>query len=105
MYNPYASAPAHSQSRQASQPNKGDGQNHRQGPLSGLFGMFNTEQKDAGITGILKKLHLQDVDSGDVLLLLIILLLVLEGDETEMVVTLALLLLMGLGDRSEESQV
>lgn len=113
MYNPYTSAPGHSLGSAESRPSsrgshdhrQGGSQNRRQSPLSGLLGIFGTEQKDAGIAGILKKLNLQDIDSGDVLLLLIILLLVLEGDETEMVVTLALLLLMGLGDRSEEGQV
>lgn len=54
------------------------------------------------MAGILKMLGLDGVDTGDVLLLLILLLLVLEGDETEMVVTLALVLLMGLSDRGRD---
>ena len=107
MYNPYTSAP-HS-NRGGAQPKTdskaGDGRSHARNPLFGLLGLLGTEQKDAGLTGILKKLHLQDIDSGDVLLLLIILLLVLEGDEVEMVVTLGLLLLMGLGDGEKENQV
>lgn len=107
MYNPYTSTPH--PNRDGAQPKTdskaGVGRGQSRNPLSGLLGLFGAEQKDAGMTGILKKLHLQDIDSGDVLLLLIILLLVLEGDEMEMVVTLGLLLLMGLGDGEKENQV
>lgn len=70
--------------------------------LTSSFGMFDgMENKNAGIAGILKGLHLEGVDSGDVLLLLIILLVFLEGDNTELVITLGLMLLLGLGDQKE----
>ena len=64
-------------------------------PLSGVFG---GESKNAGIAGILKSLHLEGLDSGDILLLLIILLVFMEGDNIELVITLGLMLLLGLGD-------
>ena len=44
----------------------------------------------------LKSLKLDSLDTGDVLLLLILLFLFLEGDDMELVITLALVLLLGL---------
>lgn len=70
-------------------------------PFSGILG---AEDKNAGIAGILKSLHLDGLDSGDILLLLIILLVFLEGDNTELVITLGLMLLLGLGDDGENAQ-
>ena len=51
-----------------------------------------------GLSGLLKTLHLDSFDSGDVLLLLIMLYLMKEGDDLELVIALGLTLLMGLGD-------
>lgn len=68
------------------------------------FSFFGGEDKNAGIAGILKSLHLEDLDSGDVLLLLIILLVFLEGDNIELVITLGLMLLLGLGDEGRIDQ-
>lgn len=69
-------------------------------PLSFLGG----EDKNAGMAGILKSLHLEDLDSGDILLLLIILFVFLEGDNIELVITLGLMLLLGLGEEKKEDQ-
>lgn len=49
-----------------------------------------------GLSGILKSLKLDDLDTGDVLILLILLFLFLEGDDIEMMITLGLMLLLGL---------
>lgn len=68
------------------------------------FSFLGGEDKNAGIAGILKSLHLEDLDSGDVLLLLIILLVFLEGDNIELVITLGLMLLLGLGDEGKTDQ-
>ena len=55
------------------------------------------EHKAAGgLSGLLKGLKLEGLDTGDVLLLLILLFLFLEGDDMELVITLGLLLLLGL---------
>ena len=55
------------------------------------------ESKSSGLlSGLLKSLKLEELDTGDVLLLLILLLLFLEGDDMELVITLALVLLLGL---------
>ena len=70
-------------------------------PLGFLSG---EENKNAGIAGILKGLHMEDLDSGDILLLLIILLVFLEGDNTELVITLGLMLLLGLGGEKKDDQ-
>ena len=48
--------------------------------------------------GVLKHFSLEKVDTGDILLVLIILFLFLEGDNLELVITLGLMLLLGLGD-------
>ncbi len=48
--------------------------------------------------GVRKHFSLEKFDTGDILLVLIILFLYLEGDNLELVITLGLLLLLGLGD-------
>lgn len=53
-----------------------------QGLLGGLFQQFSPEK----------------LDTGDLLLALILLFLFLEGDNLELVITLGLLLLLGLGE-------
>jgi len=55
-----------------------------------------------GLNGILKKLKLEDWDSGDILLLLIVLFLFLDGDNLELAIALGLVLIMGLGDEKEK---
>ena len=55
--------------------------------------------KSVGLKSLLRVLKLEDVDSGDLLLLLIILLLLTDGDELDMVIALGLMLLLGLGDK------
>ena len=57
--------------------------------------------KGGGLSGLLKSFHLENIDSGDVLLLLIMLYLLVEGDDLELVIALGLVLLMGLGDHEE----
>ena len=61
-----------------------------------------SEKKEAPgnglLSGLLKSLKLEELDSGDVLLLLILLLLFLDGeDNMELLITLGLILLLGLG--------
>lgn len=57
----------------------------------------STPAKHSGaLSALLKKLKLEDLDTGDVLLLLILLFLFLEGDDLELVITLGLLLVLGL---------
>ena len=52
--------------------------------------------KPGGLGGLLKGLKLEDLDTGDVLLLLILLVLFLDGseDNLELVITLGLMLLL-----------
>ncbi len=101
-------------STSGSQPHGGYRQSNRQRSGSNPQDMFKRlsaplnflggEDKNAGIAGILKSLHLEDLDSGDILLLLIILFVFLEGDNIELVITLGLMLLLGLGDERKEDQ-
>ena len=54
-----------------------------------------------GLSGLLKGLRLDKLDSGDILLLLITLYLLVEGEEMDLVLALGLVLLMGLGEGEE----
>ena len=54
--------------------------------------------------GILKNFSLDRFDTGDSLLVLIILFLLVEGDDLELVITLGLMLLLGLGDDGEDEK-
>ena len=62
--------------------------------------------KSAGFKNLLSPFGLEDIDTGDILLLLIVLFLLREGDELELAITLGLMLLLSLGEekkRPEES--
>lgn len=50
----------------------------------------------AQLSALLKGLELGGLDTGDILILLILLLLFLDGDDTELLITLGLVLLLGL---------
>lgn len=54
------------------------------------------EKKSGGLASILKILKLEELDTGDILLLLIMLFLFLEGDDMELVITLGLILILSL---------
>lgn len=68
-----------------------------------LFGAAFGEGK-SWLSGLLKQFKLDELDSGDILLLLIILFLFIDGDDLELVITLGLLLLFGLGGKEEKPQ-
>lgn len=63
----------------------------------GLSRLFKGSE-GGGLSGLLKALHLDNVDAGDILLLLIMLYLLVEGDDLELVIALGLVLFMGLGE-------
>lgn len=80
-----------SQSRPASQPMGAcQSKNDLVGELTGGLGQL--------LEGVLKHFSMENLDTGDILLVLIILFLYLEGDNLELVITLGLMLLLGLGD-------
>lgn len=97
MYNRYIPQDAaYTPVEGASRPGPGP---HRQSfRLSELLGR---KEGQSGLSGLLKSLHLENIDSGDILLLLIMLYLLVEGDDLELVIALGLVLLMGLGDSEE----
>lgn len=55
------------------------------------------------LNGVTKHFSLENIDTGDILLVLILLFLFLEGDNLELVITLGLMLLLGLGGEEEKS--
>lgn len=69
----------------------------------GLTALFSGKER-GGLTSLLKSLHLENIDTGDILLLLIILYLLVEGDDLELVIALGLVLIMGLGDRDKDGE-
>ena len=58
--------------------------------------------KSGAMGSLLSALGLEHLDTGDILLILIILLLLVEGDDLELVITLGLMLLLGLGDKTKK---
>lgn len=73
-------------------------------PISSLLSGLTGKKKNAGISGILDAFKLNDLDTGDILLLLILLFLFREGDDLELVITLGLILLLGLGDKEPHGE-
>lgn len=69
--------------------------------LSGGTGLSGGGE-EKGLARLLKSIHLDNIDSGDILLLLIVLYLLVEGDDLELVIALGLVLLMGLGEDGED---
>ena len=66
------------------------------GPLEGITGWLG---------GLLKSVHLEELDSGDILLVLILLFLFLESDDNlELVITLGLLLVFGLFGKDDKEE-
>ena len=110
-----ADEPASAHRREASRrPSGGSDASAGQGTMPGgrlpdfaaLLGLKKgTEGKEnaGGLAGILNLLKLDRLDTGDILVLLILLFLFLEGDNLELVITLALMLLLGLGDDEEKA--
>ena len=81
-------------------------ENPRQGKLGGLLkgllGQGGGEGNQIGpaLDRLLKSLHLEHLDTGDILLGLIVLFLVLEdGDDLDLIITLGLTILLNLGEQ------
>lgn len=84
-------------------PSGGEGERRRSGLhfpdfLNGKDGLSLLGSGKEGLSGLLKTLHLEKIDTGDILLMLIVLYLLVEGDDLELVIALGLVLLMGLGE-------
>lgn len=70
------------------------------GSLSALLHRLLGKEKNAGVTGILERLGIGQLDQGDILLLLVLIYLYRESEDEEWLIVLALVLLMGLGGDS-----
>ena len=104
---PGTAGPGRQQGPSAGQRRPQHGPTPRGGPSPGVadpLRLLAGGERGTGLSGLLKGLNLEGLDSGDVLLLLIILLVFLEGDNLELVITLGLMLLLGLGDEGEKDQ-
>ena len=66
------------------------------------FSRLFQSKEGHSLTTLVKSLHLENIDSGDILLLLILLYLLVEGDDLELVIALGLALLMGLGEQEKD---
>lgn len=101
MYNRYIP----SQSRYEAAGEERTSPRARHGPggagfLSGLLGERPSEGAGQAFSALLKKLRLDDLDAGDILLALIVLLLILEdGDDLDLIITLGLMILFSLGEK------
>lgn len=71
----------------------------------GLSALFARKDGGGGVTRALRALHLENLDTGDILLLLIVLYLLAEGDDLDLVIALGLVLIMGFGDDQDSSSV
>lgn len=72
------------------------------GLLGGLLGDKGGETGGIGqaLSSLLKSFHLEELDTGDILLALIVLFLILEdGDNLDLVITLGLMILFSLGEK------
>lgn len=81
---------AQSEAQSAQAPASGHSHSPVLGELTGSLGQL--------LGGLRKHFSLERLDTGDILLVLIILFLYLEGDNLELVITLGLMLLLGLGE-------
>ena len=68
--------------------------------LSAL-GLGNLGSLFSGAEGLVSRLLPDNVDAGDILLLLIVLYLLAEGDDLDLVIALGLVLIMGLNGEKE----
>ena len=95
MYNRYIPVPAEDQWEPAAPPGGS-------APPGGFSLPFLTGEN--GLSGLLRALKLDDLDAGDLLMLLIVLLLLSEGDNLELAIALGLVLVLGLGDGTQEGK-
>lgn len=70
---------------------------HHQKPNFFQFFQQEKAEKNAGLSGIFKHFKLEDIDIGDILLLLIIVCVVLEGENWELAIILGLVLFLSMG--------
>lgn len=106
MYNRYISGQDHIPVDPPPPPRSQPGPGHKSGGglLGGLLGRLGAGGGEGGqvsqaLSGLLKSLHLEHLDAGDILLGLIVLFLVLEdGDDLDLLITLGLTILLSLGE-------
>lgn len=84
----------------------GNNTNRQNGGLGGLLnGLLQGARGEPGngvsqsVDALLQNFHLENLDTGDILLALIVLFLILEdGDDLDLIITLGLMILFSLGE-------
>lgn len=80
----------------------GEGPVRGKGGLGSIFGGLGDGLGDGigqTVESLLRSFHLENIDTGDILLALIVLFLILEdGDNLDLIITLGLMILFSLGD-------
>ena len=69
---------------------------HKGGILGSLGSLLGGGGSGFSLDGILKALHLDRFDKGDILLILVLVYLFIESDDEDWLIVLALVVLMGL---------
>lgn len=102
MYNRYISdtGPIVSVDQPGTRPRPGGGSHRPVGLLDRFLGGSGGEGRAGqALDSLLRSLHLEHLDAGDILLGLIVLFLVLEdGDDLDLIIALALTILLNLGE-------
>ena len=83
-------------------PAQGRGGAPRGGPAGDLLGGMPQEISKL-LNGVFGKFSLEDLDTGDILLMLIVLFLFLEGDDVDLAIALGLTLLLSFGESQSGS--
>ncbi len=73
---------------------------HKAHSKKSFFQFFKQEgkEKNAGLSGILKRFKLDDIDTGDILLFLILIFAILEDENWELAIILGLVLFLSFRD-------
>ena len=80
----------------------GSGQSAPGSSVLSALGLGNLGGLFSGAEGLVSRLLPDNVDAGDILLLLIVLYLLAEGDDLDLVIALGLTLVLGLGSGKKE---
>ena len=85
-------------------PPRADRAGGQSAPGASLLSALGLGKLFSGAEGLVSRLLPDNVDAGDILLLLIVLYLLAEGDDLDLVIALGLTLVLGLGSGKEKRE-